>query len=69
MSAYFFLMGAGLFAGFVLFFTTLWQPVLYLLGAVYVIMLLILWMLDGTPLFALGIVDALIQLTLIVTFF
>ena len=66
---HFFLMGVGLFAGVVLFFTTLWQPVFYLLGAIYVTMLLILWIFDGTPLFTLGIVDALVQLTLIVTFF
>ncbi|MFP8958940.1 hypothetical protein ACLI4Y_19770 [Natrialbaceae archaeon A-CW3] len=62
------LLGLGLFAGVVVFFTVFWQPVLYLVGAVYVTTLLVIWVLSGMQFFALGVVDAVVQLALVVTF-
>lgn len=51
----------GLLAGFVVFFTDLWQPVLYLVGAVYVGVMTVIWVLSGMPLLALAVVDKTIQ--------
>ncbi|TYL36537.1 hypothetical protein CV102_22210 [Natronococcus pandeyae] len=64
----FLLMGAGLFAGVIVFFTVFWNPVLYLIGVIYVTTLVTVWILNGTRLSALGVVDGIVQLGLIVTF-
>ncbi|MFP9193102.1 hypothetical protein [Natronosalvus vescus] len=64
----FVLLGLALFAGVVVFFTVFWQPILYLVGAVYVTTLLVVWVLSGMQFFALGVVDAVVQLALVGTF-
>ena len=65
---HFLLLGIGLFAGVILFFTVFWAPVLYLIGVIYVTTLLTIWLLAGMPLYALGVLDGIVQLGLIVTF-
>ena len=66
---HFLLLGAGLFAGVVVFFTVFWRPILHLVGVIYITVLLIVWLLDGMRLFLLGFVDGVVQLCLIATLF
>lgn len=54
----------GLLVGFVVFLTTLWQSVLYLVGALYVGITTVVWLLAGMPMTTLGVVDTTIQLTM-----
>ncbi|WP_336135235.1 hypothetical protein [Natronomonas amylolytica] len=61
-------LAVGLLAGMVLFFTDLWQPVLYLVGAVYVGMMTVVWVLAGMPLLALALVDKAVQALLFALF-
>jgi hypothetical protein len=61
-------LGLGLLVGFVVFFTDLWEPVLYLVGAVYVGVTTAVWVLAGTPQTFLGTVDKAIQAVLFVLF-
>lgn len=58
----------GLLAGFVVFFTNLWDPVLYLVGAVYISVMTVVWVLDGAPLLSLGVADKVVQALLFVLF-
>jgi hypothetical protein len=58
----------GLLAGFVVFFTNFWNPVLYLVGAIYISVMSIVWVLDGAPLLSLGIADKVVQAGLFVLF-
>lgn len=51
----------GLLAGFVVFFTDLWEPVLYLVGAIYVGVMTVVWLLAGMPQLALAVVDKTVQ--------
>lgn len=57
-------LAVGLLAGFVVFFTDLWQPVLYLVGAIYVGIMTVVWGLAGMPFLTLAVVDKTIQLIL-----
>lgn len=57
-------LAVGLLAGFVVFFTDLWQPVLYLVGAIYVGVMTVVWVLAGMPFLALAVVDKTIQVVL-----
>lgn len=66
---HFLLLGAGLFAGVVVFFTSFWKPVMHLVGVIYITVLLVVWLLDGMRLLLLGLVDGIVQLALIVTLF
>ncbi|WP_178918088.1 hypothetical protein [Natronomonas gomsonensis] len=61
-------LGLGLLAGFVVFFTNFWSPVLYLVGAIYISVMTIVWVLDGAPMLTLGIVDKVVQAGLFVLF-
>ena len=61
-------LGLGLLAGFIVFFTDLWEPVLYLVGAVYVGVTTVVWMLAGTPQSPLGAVDKTVQAVLFALF-
>jgi hypothetical protein len=61
-------LAVGLLAGFVVFFTDLWQPVLYLVGAVYVGVMTVVWVLAGMPLLAFAIVDKAVQALLFALF-
>jgi hypothetical protein len=54
----------GLLAGFVVFFTNVWNPVLYLLGAIYISVMTVVWVLDGAPMLSLGIADKIVQTVL-----
>jgi hypothetical protein len=58
----------GLLAGFVVFFTSLWSPVLYLVGAIYIGVMTIVWILDGMPILYLGLVDKAAQAGLFALF-
>lgn len=51
----FVLIGLALFAGPVMYFTRLWRPVLYLLGATFVLYLGTLWALGGAERFVVGV--------------
>lgn len=62
------LLAIGLLVGFVVFLTELWSPVLYLVGAVYVGIMTIFWILVGMPEPVLGGVDKGVQAVLIVLF-
>lgn len=59
------LLAIGLLAGFVLFFTDLWRPVMYLAAAAYVALMALVWVMVGTPMIVLGVVDSAVQLSLI----
>ncbi|WP_254840071.1 DUF7475 family protein [Natronomonas marina] len=61
-------LGLGLLVGFVVFFTDLWQPVLYLVGAVYAGVTTVVWVLAGMPNPLLGAVDKAVQFVLVVLF-
>lgn len=54
-------LAVGLLAGFVVFFTDLWEPVLYLVGAIYIGVMTVVWVLAGMPLLALAVVDKTVQ--------
>jgi hypothetical protein len=54
-------LAVGLLAGFVVFFTDLWQPVLYLVGAIYIGITTVVWVLEGMPFLTLGLVDKTVQ--------
>lgn len=62
------LLAIGLLVGFVIFLTELWSPVLYLVGAVYVGVMTVIWLLEGMPEPLLGGVDKAIQAVLFVLF-
>lgn len=62
------LLAIGLLVGFVVFLTELWSPVLYLVGAVYVGVMTIFWILVGMPEPVLGGVDKGVQAVLFVLF-
>lgn len=51
-------------AGLLLFFTRLFRPVLYLVGAAYIALLTVMWVLAGTPFFAVGMLDAAVHVAL-----
>ena len=61
-------LGLGLLVGFVVFLTDLWEPVLYLVGAVYVGVTTTVWVLAGMPQPLLGAVDKVIQAVLFALF-
>ena len=61
-------LGLGLLVGFIVFLTDLWEPVLYLVGAVYVGVTTVVWVLAGMPQPLLGAVDKVIQAVLFVLF-
>jgi hypothetical protein len=61
-------LGLGLLVGFVAFFTDLWEPVLYLVGAVYVGVTTAVWVLAGMPQPLLGAADKVVQAVLLVLF-
>ena len=61
-------LGLGLLIGFVIFLTDLWEPVLYLVGAIYVGVTTVVWVLAGMPQPLLGAVDKAIQAVLFALF-
>ena len=61
-------LGLGLLVGFVAFFTDLWEPILYLVGAVYVGVTTAVWVLAGMPQPLLGAADKVVQAVLLVLF-
>ena len=61
-------LGLGLLIGFVIFLTDLWEPVLYLVGAIYVGVTTVVWVLAGMPQPLLGAVDKVIQAVLFALF-
>ena len=61
-------LGLGLLVGFVVFLTDLWEPVLYLVGAVYVGVTTAVWVLAGMPQPLLGAVDKVVQAVLLALF-
>ena len=60
-------LGLGILLGFVVFFTDLWAPVLYLVGAVYVGATTVFWLVVGRPEPILGVLDKAVQAVLIVS--
>jgi hypothetical protein len=60
-------LGLGILLGFVAFFTDLWGAVLYLVGAVYVGVTTVVWLLAGRPQPVLGGLDKAVQAALIVS--
>ena len=60
-------LGLGILLGFVVFFTDLWAPVLYLVGAVYVGATTVFWLVAGRPEPILGGLDKAVQAVLIVS--
>lgn len=60
-------LGLGILLGFVVFFTDLWAPVLYLVGAVYVGATTVFWLVVGRPEPVLGVLDKAVQAVLIVS--
>lgn len=67
-SQVFAVLGLGLLLGFVVFFTDLWNPVLYLVGALYVGGMTVVWVLAGMPRPLLGAIDKGVQIVLLVLF-
>ncbi|MCU4743079.1 hypothetical protein OB955_14125 [Halobacteria archaeon AArc-m2/3/4] len=67
--SHFIVLGVGLLAGALVFYTRFWNAAFYLVGAIYVSVLLSIWVLAGMPQFLLGVVDAAVQVALVVTFF
>jgi hypothetical protein len=61
-------LGLGLLAGFIVYFTNFWSAVLYLVGAIYISVMTIVWVLDGAPMLTLGLVDKVVQAGLFVLF-
>lgn len=61
-------LGGIFLAGLVVFFTRWFKPVLYLVGALYVLVLVGVWILTGMPLSPLSIADKIVQLVLFVLF-
>ena len=61
-------LGLGLLVGFVVFLTDLWEPVLYLVGAIYVGVTTVVWVLAGMPQPLLGAVDKAVQAVLLALF-
>ena len=61
-------LGLGLLVGFIVFLTDLWEPVLYLVGAIYVGVTTVVWVLAGMPQPLLGAVDKAIQAVLFALF-
>lgn len=55
----FLLIGAAFLAGFVVRFTPLWRPVLYLLGSAFAIFLGALWIFGGGEFFLVGVVTGI----------
>ena len=60
-------LGLGILLGFVVFFTDLWAPVLYLVGAIYVGATTVFWLVVGRPEPILGVLDKAVQAVLIVS--
>jgi hypothetical protein len=60
-------LGLGILLGFVVFFTELWMPVHYLVGAVYVGVTTVFWLVAGRPQPVLGGLDKAVQAVLIVS--
>lgn len=60
----FVILGVGFLAGLLVFFTRYFRPVLYLLGAGYVVLLTAVWVLAGTPFLAVGLIDKVVQAAL-----
>ena len=64
----FLVLGSILLAGLFVFFTDAFAPVLYLVGAIYVGVLLSVWLFEGAHVDGIVILDKLVQLCLIVVF-
>lgn len=64
----FVVLGGILFGGLVVFFTDLFEPVLYLVGVLFVGVLLVVWVLGGAAIDGLGGLDKLVQVALMVVF-
>lgn len=56
--------GCSFLAGVGLFFTRFWQPILYLLGVLHVMILGVLWLLSGMPFFEWGVVTGVLSVGL-----
>lgn len=64
----FLVLGCILLGGLVVFFTDLFAPVLYLVGALFVGVLLAVWLLEDASVGGLAVLDKLVQVVLIVVF-
>ena len=58
----------GLLVWFVVFFTDLWQPNYNLVGAVYVGLMAVVWVLSGTPMLVVGVADTVAKAALVAVF-
>lgn len=58
--------GISFLVGVGLFFTTLWRPVLYLLGVLHVTVLGVIWVLSGLQFLTIGLVNGALSLSLAV---
>lgn len=55
----------GLLSLFVVYFTDLWRPVYYLVGAGYVSLMAGVWFVSGTPMSVVGSVDTVAKVVLV----
>lgn len=58
------LLGLGLLVGFITYFTDVWHPSMYLAGAFYVSVMVVVWVAVGMPMFLMGLLDAAVQVVL-----
>ncbi|WP_254841074.1 hypothetical protein [Natronomonas marina] len=65
----FVVLGVILFGGLAVFFTALFEPVLYLVGVVFVGVLFVVWILEGAAIDGVRAFDKLVQVVLAVVFF
>lgn len=54
-------LGMGVLAGIVVYFTELWEPVFYLVGALYLGAMSVIWLLTGMPQLLFGLADKVVQ--------
>lgn len=62
----FLVVGAGFLLGVALFLTQYWQPILYILGVVYALILGFIWILNGMQYRTIGIITGVISTTFLV---
>lgn len=60
----FVVLGLAFVAGLLVFFTRYFQPVLYLIGAGYVVFLTVVWVLAGMPFVTVALLDKAVQIIL-----
>lgn len=65
-STQFVVIGLAFVAGVVVYFTTYWRPLLYLLGAGFAAYLGVLWLFGGTEFFVVGVATGVVASTFFV---